>query len=119
MNSLNPEKMAQEALKGTNLVTVVLRVDCAKEIAALETALSMLRTLRSSASVQPLREPASYRMLTAQDTIEPQDEFLREDCITWAIDPAGVFVGARYQPGSALRVARRRLPGITKEPGNA
>lgn len=64
---------------------------------------------------QPVREPLSYRLLTASDAIEDGDEFLQEDCVTWAVDPCAVFAGARYQPGSALRVARRKLAGITKE----
>ena len=50
-----------------------------------------------------------YRLLDAEDIIEPTDEFLQEDCTTWTVDTGGIFVGARYQPGSVLRVARRKV----------
>ena len=73
---------------------------------------------RRWAEPQPEREPLSYRLLTALDTIQADDEFLQEDCISWAIDANAVFAGARYQPGSCLRVARRKLAGIGTKGGD-
>lgn len=70
------------------------------------------------AEPQPEREPLSYRLLTALDTIQADDEFLQEDCISWAIDANAVFAGARYQPGSCFRVARRKLAGIGTKGGD-
>ena len=52
----------------------------------------------------------SYRLLTKTDLIEARDEFLQDDCVTWCLDPNGVFVGMRYAPGSSLRIARRPSP---------
>lgn len=64
---------------------------------------------------QPKEQPSraaqavQYRLLESSDRIQADDEFLAEDCATWRADPGRVFVGARYQPGSALRVARRKV----------
>jgi len=65
-------------------------------------------------------EAVQYRLLDrGRDTIQADDEFLREDGVTWVKDPAGVFVGCTYQ-GDILLPARRAIEaahGITKGDG--
>ncbi len=52
-----------------------------------------------------------YRLLEPGiDSIEPDDEFLKDDGVTWFIDDAGTFVGIVYG-GAALLPARRAITG--------
>lgn len=63
----------------------------------------------------PKREQRYRLLVRGVDTIEADDEFLRDDAKTWATNPNGVFVGMTYQ-GNALLPARRaieRAHGIT------
>ena len=50
-----------------------------------------------------------YRLLVrGQDTIQADDEFLREDGATWLKDPSGIFVGCMYE-GTIFLPARRAI----------
>ncbi|RQO83580.1 hypothetical protein DBV10_04220 [Acidovorax sp. FJL06] len=51
----------------------------------------------------------AYRLLQrGRDTIQADDEFLREDGVTWCNDPSGIFVGIIYE-GNILLPARRAI----------
>ena len=58
----------------------------------------------------PAASPApAYRLLErGRDTIQADDEFLREDGVTWRKDPSGIFVGCTYE-GNILLPARRAI----------
>jgi hypothetical protein len=42
-----------------------------------------------------------FRLLSQSDTIERNDQFLEDDCMTWtpATDGARAFIGLPYNPG--------------------
>lgn len=66
-----------------------------------------------AATPQPTQAQAGavpqYRLLVrGQDTIQADDEFLREDGVTWRQDPSGIFVGCMYE-GTILLPARRAI----------
>lgn len=51
----------------------------------------------------------AYRLLQRDiDTIQADDEFLRDDAVTWQADPQGIFVGMAYM-SNVLRPARRAI----------
>lgn len=51
----------------------------------------------------------AYRLLQRDiDTIQADDEFLRDDAVTWQADPRGIFVGMAYM-SNVLRPARRAI----------
>lgn len=51
----------------------------------------------------------AYRLLQRDiDTIQADDEFLRDDAVTWQEDPKGIFVGMTYM-SNVLRPARRAI----------
>jgi hypothetical protein len=53
-----------------------------------------------------------YRLLVRGDRIERDDEFLQDDCDSWATDPLHIFVGMEYLP-VALKPARRlKTPNV-------
>lgn len=51
----------------------------------------------------------AFRLLQRDiDTIQADDEFLRDDAVTWQADPQGIFVGMAYM-SNVLRPARRAI----------
>ena len=65
------------------------------------------------------RDAEQYRLLLrGQDTIQADDEFLREDGVTWRKDPSGIFVGIIYE-GNILLPARRAIAAQAAAQGGA
>lgn len=70
-----------------------------------------VRALLASARAVP---ESRYRLLErGVDTIQPGDEFLQDDGVTWRQDPNGLFVGMTYH-GNALLPARRAIAAAPK-----
>lgn len=76
------------------------------------TMVDLARMLKPTTDVQAqadAQDAEQYRLLQrGQDTIQADDEFLREDGVTWRKDPSGIFVGAIYE-GNILLPARRAI----------
>ena len=57
----------------------------------------------------PAGASPAYRLLQRDiDTVQADDEFLRDDAVTWQADPQGIFVGMAYM-SNVLRPARRAI----------
>lgn len=84
------------------------RLHSKREELALEAAKRLRAAPQPPAALVP-----RYRLLEPGiDRIEPDDEFLKDDGVTWFIDDAGTFVGIVYG-GAALLPARRAITGAT------
>lgn len=59
--------------------------------------------------------PREYRLLTERDVIKPDDEFLRDDCVTWEqLSVSNSFgIGSIYRRGFFVPMRRAVEPGYT------
>ena len=64
--------------------------------------------LYTAAQAQAGAAPRYRLLVRGQDTIQADDEFLREDGATWLKDPSGIFVGCMYE-GTIFLPARRAI----------
>ncbi|MEG0002631.1 MAG: hypothetical protein RR928_18505 [Comamonas sp.] len=82
---------------------------------AMEAATTHVRNFRAAwhallaAAPRPPAAQKHYRLLQRNvDTIQADDEFLRDDAATWKTDPKGIFVGMPYM-SNVPRPARRAI----------
>ena len=70
-------------------------------MAYAEPLLAELEKVRASAT-------GTYRLLVSGDAVEPDDQWLQDDAVTWLPTPAWA-VGLTYSPGPAMLPARRKM----------
>ena len=81
---------------------------------AKEVAIAAIQADRASRAPSPQGDARKYRPLKYGDIIQPGDEFLGDDCVTWN-GIAGWEDGMRYHP-NVLRAGRRPIDAARSTP---
>lgn len=98
--------MAQRPGTEISIGTAQTLSDCQKEWDAACAAHKALPATPQPTQAQAGAVPQYRLLVRGQDTIQADDEFLREDGVTWRKDPSRIFVGCMYA-GTIFLPARR------------